>query len=385
MAAIIILVDSEAGHILPTSKTALELKRRNHNVYYAGFAGGESIVRRQGYDFFPVLEGKLDESGTAHFGPLVRGEALDDLFSKLNPDVVLLSSLFTLEGLAIKYRYQIPAVLFRTDFSPISRENRSKIVVDRLNEFKDGREEFLEVLSRSGVRIDSIEDVSNLAGKIPELVFLPKGFESPHNDNSPYLYYLGPSVDIRRQEEEFNWDQVDSRPVVYASFGSQSHQCPELITQWHQSLIRAFSTMPEYNLILNVGRSGLSGDVMPVPENIFIRSYVPQMDVLRRAAMMINHAGIGSVKECIVLGVPMILSPLMRDQFMCAQRVAEHGLGKVASLSEMTEQQIVDLIRSTIDDYDAKTRIQAMRDIFNRAENLELGISVIESAIENGY
>ena len=80
----------------------------------------------------------------------------------------------------------------------------------------------------------------------------------------------------------------------------------------------------------------------------------------------------------------MLLLPLMRDQFICAQRVAEHGLGSVATISEMTEQDIVDLVRMKIDDHDTKMRVQEMREIFKRADDLDLGISVIEGAAENG-
>ncbi len=385
MANIVILVDSEAGHILSTNKLALRLKTRDHRVCYAGFAGAGSLVRRQGYEFFSILEGiSGEERGTPHFGPLIRGEALDELFSKLKPDVVLINSLFTLEGLAVKYRYHIPTVLLRSNFSTAHREHRSKMVADRLKAIENVKEDFLDVVSRSGTRIDSIEEVSDLAYKLPELVFLPKGFDSPDEDRCPHLYYVGPAVDIDRHEEEFNWDKFDSRPIVYASLGSQSHLRPELSARCHQILIRAFSTMPEYKLILSVGRAGRIEDFVSVPDNIFIKPSVPQITVLKRSALMINHSGIGSVKECIMLGVPMVLFPLMRDQFICAQRVSEQGLGRVATLSEMMEQEVVDLIRMTIADLDTKARVQEMREIFNRADNLDLGISIIEGAAKNG-
>ncbi|MCA6430931.1 MAG: hypothetical protein IM613_15975, partial [Cytophagales bacterium] len=45
------------------------------------------------------------------------------------------------------------------------------------------------------------------------------------------------------------------------------------------------------------------------------------------------HGGFGTIKECIALGVPMVIVPLGRDQFINASIVESCGAGIIVNLS----------------------------------------------------
>jgi UDP:flavonoid glycosyltransferase YjiC (YdhE family) len=53
----------------------------------------------------------------------------------------------------------------------------------------------------------------------------------------------------------------------------------------------------------------------------------PQLELLARASVMITNGGLGTIKECLWLGVPMVVAPCDYDQPSNAARVVFHGLG----------------------------------------------------------
>jgi MGT family glycosyltransferase len=54
---------------------------------------------------------------------------------------------------------------------------------------------------------------------------------------------------------------------------------------------------------------------------------VPQIEILRRAAAFLTHAGMNGVQEALCFGVPLVMAPQAADQFWISARVAELGAG----------------------------------------------------------
>jgi zeaxanthin glucosyltransferase len=59
MATIAFVLDHEEGHLIPTFKLARQLAARGHAVRYLGLLDSGDFVRRQGFDFVPILERAL--------------------------------------------------------------------------------------------------------------------------------------------------------------------------------------------------------------------------------------------------------------------------------------------------------------------------------------
>ncbi len=79
--------------------------------------------------------------------------------------------------------------------------------------------------------------------------------------------------------------------------------------------------------LLTTGR-GLPGDALgTIPANVHVEEWVPQRDVLTRAAAVVCHGGSGSVRGALAAGVPMVVVPLFADQPHNADRVAAVGAG----------------------------------------------------------
>ena len=388
------LLDVEEGHFLATFKLAKDLRDRGHEVSYLGLGSAERLVRQQGFDFAPVLDDMLDGTRVANvpgvsFGTLVtavlRGR-LDGVIERLRPDGLVLLSLYYLEALLVARRYRLPVVLLTPQyrFEPRARTMELAVSAHLLAMGADLAREVIALAAGEG-GLRSFRDLVDLLLPIPELVLLPREFDLPQLARDPDVTYVGGGVDLARAEEPFPWEALDGRlPLVYCSLGSQADLQPEAARGFFRCVAEAAAARPDLQFVLSTGKGFAPADFPACPPNLYRSDWVPQLTVLGRAGAMVNHAGAGTVKECIVKGVPMVVLPLMRDQFDCARRVVYHGLGVEGDLKHLTAASLLSNLDAVMGDPGFRQRVGAMRECFLRADAAGLGARRVEEAITGG-
>jgi MGT family glycosyltransferase len=391
MATIAVLLDLEESHFLTTFSHARDLRAKGHRVVYLGLPAAAPFAQRQGFEFLPIgadlpaggPAGGGRPAGAAWFAPLVTGELLDRAFAALRPQLVLLLSLYYPEAIVVGLRYGLPVLMLNPHGWAKSRAEMCEIeITARMLDMKPRVWEALAaLLGRAGVHPRSTGDLVELALRIPELVFLPRAFEPPGRLPDPEVVYVGPAVDLERAEDDFPWELLEpGRPLVYCSLGSQGSLAGQVGLRFYREMMAAAAAAP-WQLLLAVGRSVDRAVLPPPPANVHLADWVPQLAVLRRADVMVTHGGIGSVKECILMGVPMVALPLMRDQFDSADRLARHGLGLVAGIGRVDAAELASLIREILDDAQMRRRIGRMREEFLRTNDVSLGTRVAEEIL----
>jgi len=65
-----------------------------------------------------------------------------------------------------------------------------------------------------------------------------------------------------------------------------------------------------------------------IPSNVVVHDYVPHGAVLPHVDAVITHAGMGTVAAALSHGVPMLCTPIVRDQPLNAERVVTLGAGE---------------------------------------------------------
>src|SRR5262249_51743648 len=145
----------------------------------------------------------------SYFGPLVRGEVLDEVIDVLRPDAALILSLYYTAGLAIHYRYRLPVVFFTPQLKKGNRIIECESVEHDILNVKSGLPELLELLTKARVRFKSLKDIARLVLQLPELALLPEAFDLPGRGDEPGVYYIGAGVDMKRTEASFSWDGID--------------------------------------------------------------------------------------------------------------------------------------------------------------------------------
>jgi zeaxanthin glucosyltransferase len=407
MANITILVDTEQGHIFSTLSLARKLKARGHGVYYLGVADVEEMIRKQGMEFRPVLQDLMplgsaaklrtqfveksgpmeifDEKQFFYFAPLLHGKMLDGIVQEIEPAVMLLTCHRYFEAIAIRYKYNLPVVLLNPIVRDEPRAQACQVVIEQLVNVP-GAPDLIDVLLAAGVTIRNFADVANLILSMPELVFLPKAFELPDRIEDRLVFYAGPEIDLDRAEDPFCWDQLRSdRPLIYCSLGSQLDMKGEISRRLIRTVIDAVTQRPDWQLVVSLGSRLEPQEFGPLPPHVHLSRWVPQMQMLARASVMITHAGVGTVKECIISRVPMLAVPLMRDQFSCAERIVHHGLGLRGDIEHIKTEELSSMLAQLIADDSCRKRVEAMSEEFRRVEALNIGVDLIEKVAVGGF
>ncbi len=77
-----------------------------------------------------------------------------------------------------------------------------------------------------------------------------------------------------------------------------------------------------------------------LPAQWLVRSYLPQVTLLRQAALAVTHAGNNSVTEALACGVPVLALPFSTDQFAGAHAIEAAGLGEALDPNTASVEQL---------------------------------------------
>jgi MGT family glycosyltransferase len=155
----------------------------------------------------------------------------------------------------------------------------------------------------------------------------------------PNLSYVGPQIEVRAMAGRARLDGPD-RPLVLVSL-STTYQAQEGLLH---RVVRALGTLPVRGLVTTGPAVTVEG---PVPANVEVAEWVPHADVLPDTALVVTHAGHGTVMGSLAHGVPLVCFPMGRDQPDNAARVVHAGAGLKLS-PKASEGRIARAVRTAL-------------------------------------
>ena len=104
----------------------------------------------------------------------------------------------------------------------------------------------------------------------------------------------------------------------------------------------ALQTLADFpiRVVLTLPAGHPRDELGPAPANARIEPFAPHSEVLKRARLLISHAGHGIVMKGLYYGVPMVLIPWDRDQPGVAARAAALGIAEVIPRQDLTEARL---------------------------------------------
>ena len=414
MANVVFLLEHEEGHLLPTFQLAKRLVARGHQVSYIGLADAAELVQRQGYPFSPIMENVFPKGSTRtlrdqieaaedgevgrplgysneavadlFIGSLVRGEDVTAAIRTRQPDVLLISSLYPPSALVMHYRFRIPIILLTPWLRPFPKAEYSKFIEMSMLHLRGAATELFSLIQKSEPTAKRFQDIAQRFIGMRELILCPAELDLPRPEwgPEPEVFHIEPSIELSRgRADSFPWERLlPGRPLLYASLGSQSHEAGrEKLVAFYTAVAEAAGQLPEWQLILSTGAVE-PREITSLPETAIAARWVPQIPVLEKASVMITHGGLGTVKECIFHGVPMIAFPMDKDQPENARRIVHHGLGlSGGDFVGASAGQIVSLVRLVHEDPGFARRVRRMRDRFREVEESGIGVQRIEEVL----
>lgn len=177
---------------------------------------------------------------------------------------------------------------------------------------------------------------------------------------APYAF-VGPAQGQGRRPVDFPWAWLrDDRRRLLVSLGTVSR---DRDSRFFEVIMEALSTMTDVQAVL-VAPVALQARA---PDNVLVRDYVPQLELLDRVEGVICHAGHNTVCEALMRGLPMIVAPIRDDQPVIARQVIDAGAALFMRHGKVTAATARTLIRSLLDTPALATNAQALGKILREA------------------
>lgn len=149
-----------------------------------------------------------------------------------------------------------------------------------------------------------------------------RGLDFPRERLPESFHYVGPLRGPEAQPAPALPD--DGRPLIFCSLGTLQGSRLSIF----RSVAKATAGM---NVNLLIAHAGMLGDreVVRLPGQPLVHSFVPQRAVLARAALAITHCGFNTVLDALSFGVPMVGMPITFEQPATGARLQRVGAAEV--------------------------------------------------------
>jgi zeaxanthin glucosyltransferase len=187
--------------------------------------------------------------------------------------------------------------------------------------------------------------------------------------------YVGPLRRSLPAPAPFPWDRLDGRPLVCASLGTLQNSREDVFRLFAEACYGL-----NVQLVLNhVG--GLSASFTNLPGDPVVVGSAPQVELLARARFTITHAGMNTVLDSLIHGVPLVAIPITYEQPAIAQRVEWTGCGRSVSLAKLSAPLLREVLSDVLDGEKYHTASRRIGDSICKAGGVRRAADLIEAAV----
>ncbi len=188
----------------------------------------------------------------------------------------------------------------------------------------------------------------------------------------PSVRYVGPVLDDPIWAADMPWaPPAGSDPLVLVAMSSTFQDQIDCL----QRVVDALGTLPVRGLV-TTGPAIDASTLRPRP-NVTVVPSAPHRQVLQHTALVVTHAGHGTVMKALAADVPMVLLPHGRDQADTAARVASRGAGIVVKRTAKPGV-IADAIRRVLQNSSYRLSAQHLGDAVRRDANSDALVRELE-------
>ena len=347
------------GHINPTLGLVKKLTERGNQVSYfcselfseqvtkmgakwIGFSNKLDLFLKEyrptdRHPFFMLMEYILlyDEVVL----PEILDIAKEDLY-----DMIICDSIFG-GACFLKQITKIPVVCSHSSFAMSQAPVPKQMLVAGYHPQLDHCYQILRRICESyKIEEPSLEQVFTSKGDL-NIVYTTRNFNGDDGVHEPDYLFAGPSIDRQQEAYEMDFSVIGERKLIYISLGSLNTN----FADFYKTCIAALNDN-DYYVCMSIGKKCEVSQLGEIPSNFFVKSFLPQLEILKRADVFITHAGFNSVNEALYFGVPMLALPQVNDQHMVAKRLVSMQLGMTESIKELSPEMLRSKLETLIMD-----------------------------------
>lgn len=303
------------GHLNPMTALARKLKSRGHEVVFVGVPDIEPVARAADLDFVPFGENEYPPGSIAErWGRVANLHGLD---------VVRYTARELTPGLVKAAFEHLPGKIAETGVNAL---------------------------------------ILDTAYRLIEIV--------PMHLRLPYVQIWN----------VLHFDFSGSTPLALYSWPHETS--PEALVNGlnkvYGAILEAVGEFPEMQVVLSVGRNVNPADLGSIPSNTIVVRVAPQIELLKRSALCITHAGLNTALEALAQGVPMVAIPIGYDQPGVAARIAYHGVGEFVEIGNLTAQHLSKLIIKVTANPSYRDKAGWFQKVLGETRGLDKAADIIE-------
>lgn len=208
----------------------------------------------------------------------------------------------------------------------------------------------------------------------------PAEFEFPRQALPPWFHFTGTyHTAASRMPVPFPDHQLNGKALIYASMGTLQNRLT-----WVFETIASACEGLDAQLVISLGGSAKPESLPNLPGNPLVVEYAPQLELLKKAALMITHAGMNTTMECIQQGVPMVAIPVANDQPGVAARIAWTGAGESIPLRRLQAARLRHAIEQVLHQDSYKQQALRLQEATHRAGGVVRAADIVEQAVSTG-
>ncbi|MED1738889.1 glycosyltransferase [Bacillus swezeyi] len=352
------------GHINPSLGVTKELQRRGEKVVYYAVEEYAEKIKKTGAevrlypdfrDFLSLGKNVTDEKEMdfAEIGynmakkadeivQIIYQEVKDESY-----DYVIFDHHF-LAGKIIAEMLELPSISLCTTFAMdegfvSSFTQNPQNDLERSPYFEKFKQSLCELNDQYPISLRQPFDVFSCRGDIT-IVFTSREFQ-PYAErfDEDYLF-VGPSITNRQDPEGFPFEELEGETVIVISMGTIFNQQKDI----YNMCIEALKDF-DGKVVLSIGKNTNPNELDQIPDHFIVRSYIPQLELLKKADLFVTHGGMNSTNEGLYFDTPLLVIPMGGDQFFVASRVEQVGAGMMLDKTELSSSILRTKIKEIIE------------------------------------
>jgi zeaxanthin glucosyltransferase len=204
----------------------------------------------------------------------------------------------------------------------------------------------------------------------------PAEFEFPRQNLPPYFHFTGPYHDhTGRPNIDFPFDKLNSKPLIYASLGTLQNRLKYVF----QYIAEACADL-DVQLVISLGGSAEPETLGTLPGEPIVVKFAPQLELLKKASLVITHAGLNTTLESLSQAVPMVAIPITNDQPGVAERIAYTGTGEMIPLKSLDVPKLRSAINKVMTQPSYKQNALRLQKAIQQSGGVTWAVDIIEQA-----
>jgi UDP:flavonoid glycosyltransferase YjiC (YdhE family) len=122
-----------------------------------------------------------------------------------------------------------------------------------------------------------------------------------------------------------------------------------------------------------------------LPGDPLVVENAPQLDLIKRAAVVITHCGANTVLETLLEGKPMVAIPMVFDQPAMAARLHRLKVAEVLSLNRCSAKELRSALTKVLNNSSYCDAALGLRNQIRSVDGVECATNLIEKALGEYY